>query len=186
MIAVAFDTETTGLVLPSAAPLHTQPRVIEVGGVKFDENGEIGRISQLINPLCKLDKKITEITGLKNKDLDNQPSFAEFAPALEKFFEGADFLICHNAAFDKSVLDYEFLRLGRGGKLPKETICTANEYAAILGFRPKLQDLYAKMCGVQLAQTHRALDDAMALYEILQAEGFLGIKKSQPRGFFLE
>lgn len=186
MIAVAFDTETTGLTLPSAAPLVAQPRVIEVGGVKFDEFGEIGRISQLIDPLCKIDKKITEITGLKNHDLKGKPSFAEFATELEKFFFGVDYLICHNASFDKAVLDYEFSRLGRAGALPTEVICTANEYEPVLGFRPRLVDLYLEVCGVPLPQTHRAMDDAVALYEILQVDGFLGIKKKERRGFFLE
>lgn len=185
MIFIMFDTETSGLTLPSVAPLDAQPHIIELGAVKCDEQKELARLSQLIHPPCKLDKKITEITGLKTADLKNAPTFAEFAPALAEFFAGADFLICHNAAFDLQVLKIELERAGVADfPIPNQVVCSANEYVHVLGYRPKMTDLYEHILHVPLAQTHRALDDAAALHELLRADGFLGLQKIKTKPAF--
>jgi len=51
-------------------------------------------------------------------------------------------------------------------------ICTVQEYHHLFGKRPKLTALYEHIIGRPLAQTHRALDDAMAVFEILDKDNF--------------
>jgi hypothetical protein len=41
-----------------------------------------------------------------------------------------------------------------------------------MGKRPRLINLYEYVMGRPLAQTHRALDDAMAVFEVLQKDKF--------------
>jgi hypothetical protein len=46
-----------------------------------------------------------------------------------------------------------------------------------MGKRPRLVELYERIIGRPLMQTHRALDDAMAVYEILLKDDFFGLIK---------
>jgi len=173
MKAIIFDTETTDLTLPSLAPLDKQPRIIEVGAIVVDETGIIAELSQLINPGMDIAEKITKITGITNADLVDQPTFAEVLPQLRDFFTGSDLLICHNAPFDSALLRYELERLAcEDFPWPSETICTVQEYLPLFGHRPKLTELYETVLLRPLAQTHRALDDVKALYEVLVADKF--------------
>lgn len=168
-----FDTETTGLTLPMRAPLEKQPHIIEVGVVLCDHNGVVlEEINRLVNPGCAVSERITEITGITNEMLAGQPSFADVLPALVAVFKQADVAIAHNASFDKTMFDLEMKRLGQEFPWPSEILCTVQEYTPADGKRPKLVDLYAAKLGKPLAQTHRALDDVMALHEVLVADSF--------------
>ena len=42
--------------------------------------------------------------GLRWKDLKDEPTFAELWPEIEDFLSGVDYLIAHNARFDRRVL----------------------------------------------------------------------------------
>ena len=174
MKAIIFDTETTGLLLPSSAPLEKQPRIIELGAILVStETGIIGELTQLINPEMEISAEITKITGITNEDLVGKPTFKEYLPTLRAFFDGADMLICHNAPFDSGMLRNDLKRAGCDDfPWPAETICTAQEYTPVVGKRPRLLQLYEIIMGKPLAQTHRALEDAMAVYEILDKDKF--------------
>ena len=173
MIAIIFDTETTGLLLPSSAPLEKQPRIIELGALKVDASGVINDLNQLLDPQQTITPVITKITGIKPEDLEGQPTFEEFLPQLKAFFEGADMLIAHNAPFDTGMLRNDLARAGcEDFPWPAEIVCTAQEYTPIIGHRPKLLTLYEQIIGVPLAQTHRALDDARAVHEVLVKDKF--------------
>lgn len=175
MIAVIFDTETTGLLLPSTAPLEKQPRIIEIGAVKVDLDTEevFDEVSQLINPECELDPKITKITGIKPEDLADKPTFVQVLPVLQRLFRGAEFLVCHNAPFDVGMLKNELRRAEVWDfPWPGHTVCTVAEYTHMFGRRPKLTELYERVLGEPLAQTHRALDDVKALHAVLTKDGY--------------
>ena len=174
MISIIFDTETTGLLLPSKAPLRKQPFIIELGAIAVDETGaELRELSQLLDPTLILDPKITKITGIQQSDLEGKPTFAEFLPQLREFFAGADALICHNAPFDVGMLKNELRRAEcEDFPWPKQTVCTVQEYVHLFGRRAKLTELYERVIGRPLAQTHRALDDVRALRDILVGDRF--------------
>jgi DNA polymerase III epsilon subunit-like protein len=171
--AIIFDTETTGLLLPNRAPLEKQPRIIELGALKIDHTGEIGSISQLINPDVEISPTITKITGITQEQLTGMPSFVDFLPQLKEFFTGVDTLIAHNCPFDAGMLTNELLRAGcEDFPWPPEKICTVQEYLPLFGHRPKLTKLYEKIMGEPLMQTHRALDDVMAVHAVLIKDNF--------------
>ncbi len=173
MRAIIFDTETTGLLLPSSADVSKQPKIIELGAIVVDETGVVAELSQLLNPNEEISAQITKITGIKNEDLVGKPTFSEYLPQLKAFFEGATMLICHNAPFDSGMLKNDLLRAGCEDFVwPETTICTVQEYTPMFGRRPKLTQLYEKVVGKPLAQTHRALDDVLALYEVLKTDNF--------------
>jgi DNA polymerase III alpha subunit (gram-positive type) len=93
---------------------------------------------------------------------------------VKEAFVGAENLYIHNAPFDVAMIQYELERMQVDDfPWPKNIICTANEYKHIFGFVPRMVDLYERIVGHPLAQTHRAQDDVDALAEILLKEGLL-------------
>jgi DNA polymerase III epsilon subunit-like protein len=168
------DTETTGLTLAELAGIDKQPRIIELGVVITDGKQVLDKHNWLINPgNLPLDPVITKITGIKTEQLEHEHSFCELLDEIKAVFEDVDIFIAHNAPFDTSLIRFDLERCEcLDFPWPPEIICTAQEYTPLFGKRPTMKALYEHIIGKPLAQTHRAMDDAMALYEILIADSF--------------
>ena len=175
MKLLVFDTETTGLTLPSTAPLEKQPKVIELGLVVLDGLEEIFSGNWLVNPGELISAEITKITGITNDQLVGMPSFAEVWEEASGHFVQADGVLAHNLPFDKSLVDFECRRITEAPFLfwPSVQICSVQEYVHVFGRRPKLKDLYEQYTFKKLEQTHRALDDVRALVEAIRASGLV-------------
>lgn len=172
MRAVIIDFETTGLLKPHSCGVEHQPRAIEVGCVVIEGGKIIHTMTSLINPTVPLEPIITKITGLTDDALANAPLFTDILPGLIEVFVGADAFIAHNAPFDQGILQWELVRAEVDDfPWPANIICTAQEYTHMFGFRPKMLQLYERVIGRPLAQTHRALEDAEALAEIVIKTG---------------
>lgn len=181
MIAIVFDTETTGLLKPKTAPLEQQPKIIELAFIMVDNSGAIlSEHEWLIHPGEEVTAEITKITGIKNEDLEGKPRFAEVVSEIAEAFKGADVLIAHNAPFDVGMLTNDLARLPEPFEFPwpKQTVCSVQEFYHELGRRMKLTELYKRKTGKDLAQTHRALDDVKALHEALVAAQFYSTLES--------
>jgi DNA polymerase III epsilon subunit-like protein len=173
MITAVFDTETTGLLLPSSVPIAKQPKVIELA-VALVEKGKVkARKTWLIQPECALTAEITRITGLTDEDLKGKPTFAKLFPEIKKTFAKADAVLAHNASFDLGMVNNDTLRaIQKPFPWPEICLCTVQEYKHLFGFNPSLKVLYERILGKPLAQTHRAMDDVNALLEILFHDGY--------------
>lgn len=165
---VLLDFETTGLILPSSSDLALQPRIIEVGALKVDDDMRVvGEISELIDPQQMISDEITKITGITQSELNGKRKVEELIPELAEFFVGVHTLVAHNLAFDRDMLYFELLRTGweRRFPFPPNQVCTVDSTMHIKGRRMKLTELYQHTQNKPLAQTHRALDDVKALFE---------------------
>ena len=165
---VLLDFETTGLILPSSSDLALQPRIIEIGALKVDDNLQVvEELSELIDPGQIISDEITKITGIKNQDLSGKRTVEQLIPELAEFFVGVKTLVAHNLAFDRDMLYFELLRTGweRRFPFPPNQVCTVDSTMHIKGRRMKLTELYQHTQNKPLAQTHRALDDVRALLE---------------------
>ena len=175
-----WDTETTGLTLHPHSVIAKQPRIIEFGGVLMSlKNGCImEEISFFIHPVEAISEEITKITGITNAQLSTQPSFRERLPQLRAIFARVGGMVAHNLEFDRAVLGYELEREGvEDFPWPKNEFCTMSMYAPEWGRAPKLKEVYLHLLGKPLEQTHRALDDAMAMAEFIRSEKLWGIMK---------
>lgn len=91
---MALDFETSGAYKHSACAL---------GMVRIED----GRITNCFYSLIKPPSRqiwYTHIHGLRWSDLKDAPTFTELWPAIKIFMANAEFLIAHNAPFDRSVL----------------------------------------------------------------------------------
>lgn len=173
MKAIILDTETTGLLLPSTAPLEKQPRIVELGLVVVENGKLISEHNWLINPERPIPADATKVSGITDEMVADKPKFRELLAEIEEIFGGTEMLICHNAPFDTGMLKNELLMCSRTGfPWPAEIICTVQEFLPVFGKRPKLTKLYEHFMDVPLAQTHRANDDARAVFEILDKVKF--------------
>ena len=87
---VAIDIETTGL--------GRSARIIELGAVRMRHGRKVASFSQLVNPQIPIPAKVTQITGITDRDVYGAPSEAEAVRAFLDFV-GALPLVAHNAAF---------------------------------------------------------------------------------------
>lgn len=94
---VAIDFETADQKRDSACAL----------GIVVVDHGEIvDRCYKLIRPpRKKFNPFCQRVHGITWSDVADEPDFAELWPEFKPYFEGADFICAHNAAFDKSVLN---------------------------------------------------------------------------------
>lgn len=166
-MAIIFDTETTGLIQASIVRLEKQPKIIEFAAIKIDDKTleEVARLEFLCNPKEKLEKRITEITGLTDADLIDKKSFDYFYPKLVEFFFGEKYLFAHNISFDVGMLALELRRLERLTQFPfpPVQICTVVQTQKIQGYRLNLTKLHQYLFGVDFEEKHRAMGDVEAL-----------------------
>lgn len=170
---IIFDTETTGLTLHPDAAVRKQPRVIEFGAALLDPHtGEVVETwNTLVNPGEPLSPEIIKITGITDADLHDAPAFAAVLRPMRLMFAQANCVVAHNLPFDRAILRGELARLDVFDfPWPPRELCTVGLYKDEWGRNPKLTELYAAVMGKPLAQTHRALDDVMAVVEVFQKE----------------
>lgn len=164
-----MDFETTGLPKAPRAPARIQPRAIEFAAILFDATTrkEIADHVALINPQQPLETVITEITGIKDEDLADAPTFGQAWPDIEAFLRRADCLVAHNMAFDSFILAHELRMMGEAWTHWPPLICSVELFQPLWGRRMRLIELYQDVTGKEYEQTHRALDDVRALAEVL-------------------
>lgn len=175
-----YDTETSGLPVPSSAPLEKQPKIIDIAFVEIFAAEVPGTISYstgrefscIINPGEPLYEDTKRITGITEDDVRGQPSFPEVLPSIIEFVHGAHGLVAHNLPFDIGMLVNELKRCGAEHRFPypPSQLCTVANYHPVFGRRAKLTEVYKRVFDKELAQKHRALDDAKALAEIVIQE----------------
>lgn len=167
-----WDTETTGLLKPGISDLSQQPHIIELAvAILNPANVVLERHSWLIKPPIPISDEIVKITGLTNADLHDKPSFAEVLPEIERVWLGIRRSIAHNAPFDQGMLVNELTRIGKQHAFPYAPlqVCTVQVASDLyFGRRARMIELYKRVTGRDLAQTHRAMDDVDALVEIVQ------------------
>jgi DNA polymerase-3 subunit epsilon len=155
-----FDTETTGLE-PSSGD-----EIVSIGAVRI-VNGRLlehEAFEQLIDPRRPMSARASEITGIDDTMLDNQPAIDKVLPAFRAFCEDT-VLVAHNAAFDM-----RFLHLKEevtGVRFTQPVLDTLLLSAVI---NPQLDshalEAIAERMGVNPIGRHTALGDAIMTGEI--------------------
>ena len=102
---VVFDLETTGLDIIA-------DRIIQLSYIKVTPEETEIRGNHLINPERTIPAFVTDLTGISDENVANQPTFKEIAPLLAENFKGCDFAGFNSNRFDVPILAEEFLRAG--------------------------------------------------------------------------
>ena len=158
-----FQFPTVFVDIETSGGSWKNSRVIEVAAIRY-ENGEVtDQFQTLINPGASIPYYITQITGLSDGDVALSPQFAEIAPELYEFMQGAVF-VAHNVRFDYSFLRAEFAACGFEFK-PK-LLCTVRLSRALYSNQKghSLQKLIERHA-IATDARHRAMADAQAILD---------------------
>lgn len=164
MLALLFDTETTGLIENHTLKIKHQPHMIEFYGCVADlKTGKVKKeLQHLIKPPIDIEPQITNITTIDNETVKDSPTIDKVALEIFKFIESGKIIIAHNASYDKEIIEIEAERLGHKVKFGR-LLCTVEQTISLKGFRMTLSDLHQFLFGETFAGAHRAKVDVMAL-----------------------
>jgi DNA polymerase-3 subunit epsilon len=154
-----IDVETTG----GSSYFH---RIIEIGALRIRDGEIIDRYSTLVNPRVPIPSFITSLTGITDRDVAGAPSFDEIKDDVLELFREAVF-VAHNAPFDYSFVKEEFRREGYTFAVPQ--LCSVRLSRVLYPqYRHHNLDEIISRFSIDCANRHRALDDAMVVWEFIQ------------------
>ena len=169
---IILDTETTGLD-------SRENRIIEIAAIKVVSSNSQLRISNRLDVLIKLpygtklDGKIIELTGITDEDLrtKGEESKEAFNQFVNMFKNEKILMIAYNAHFDLSFIYHSLVREGYESVLKQINMLDAlTIYKDRRSYPHKLMNaIDAYNLNNKVANSHRAIDDTMALYEVLKA-----------------
>lgn len=162
MRSLLLDTETTDLITNSLQPLERQPRIIEFFGLSLMELEEGGTLGFRCNPGIKIPEVVTNITGITDAMVADEPPFSTHAADVKRLIEAHDEVVAHNLSYDKAVIDIEMKRCGLTVDWP-ELICTVEQSIHYKGFRLSLAALYEFLFKENFTGAHRAETDVRAM-----------------------
>ena len=92
-----IDTETTGL---SAQ----RDYIVEISALKIRDEHIVDRFTSLVNPQIAIPKSATDIHGITNQMVANQPTIDKVLPAFLDFIDG-EILLGHNITYDLRMIN---------------------------------------------------------------------------------
>lgn len=168
---VAIDTETTGRE-------PGEHRIVEIGCVLFERGVVSERHSWLLNPERPIPEESSAVHGIKDADVEAQPTFAAVAAEVASVVKRG-VPLAYNAEFDQGFLHFEFQRLSSAEDAPgaKLGLERSTVWLDPLSWARELQKEHksralGEVCerlGIRLERAHRATDDAEAAGQVLAA-----------------
>jgi superfamily I DNA/RNA helicase len=156
---VTFDLETTGVDTGTA-------RILEIGAARVRGGQVVETFQQLVDPEAPIPEDASLIHGYRDADVQGKPTFTQAWPRFREFI-GNDILVAHNGRrFDLPVLARQVKDLG----LDSSGLAVFDTYPlarALVTGGASLGHL-ARTFSVELPQAHHALDDSVALANILR------------------
>jgi DNA polymerase-3 subunit epsilon len=160
---IAFlDVETTGLSVSA-------DRIVEMSILKVDPYGSQEQKTRRFNPGRPIASGATEVHGITDQDVADEPEFRQVAAGLRSYLEDCDIAGFGVSRFDLPLLEAEFKRarveFSREGRRVIDTMVIYHS------MEPRdLSAAYTRYTGKEIERPHAAGDDARAAAEILDAQ----------------
>jgi DNA polymerase III subunit epsilon len=159
---VFFDLETTGIDV-------VKDRIVEISLLKVSPDGKEETKTMRINPEMPIPPHVTEIHGISDEDVKNEPTFNTVAKDVAKYIEGCDLAGYNSNKFDIPLLAEEFLRVDVDFDMKKSRFVDVQVIFHKMEQRT-LSAAYKFYCQKNLDNAHSAEADTKATYEILKAQ----------------
>ena len=157
-----IDLETTGTNVAS-------DRIIEIAIIKvFPDKTTQSKVKR-INPGMPIPAGSTAIHGIKDEDVKDAPLFKQAAHELKQFMDNCDLAGYNSNRFDIPLLVEEFLRAEIEFDVSKRRFVDVQRIFHLMEKRT-LGAAYKFYCDKLLENAHCAEADALATYEILEAQ----------------
>lgn len=160
---IAFiDLETTGTNIST-------DRIVEIAIVKIMPEGTRLVKRKLINPQMPIPPASSAIHGITNEMVKDAPTFKQVANEVKQFLEHCDFGGYNSNRFDIPMLVEEFLRIGLDLSCEKRKMVDVQKVFHMMEQRT-LSAAYKFYCNKVLESAHSAEVDALATWEVLEAQ----------------
>lgn len=157
-----IDLETTGTNVAT-------DRIIEISVIKVMPDKSVINKTKRINPGIPIPAATTAIHGIKDEDVKDAPTFKQVANEYKQFLEHCDIAGYNSNRFDVPLLVEEFLRLDLNFDINSRRFVDVQKIFHLMEKRT-LGAAYKFYCDKDLTNAHSAEADAMATYEILEAQ----------------
>lgn len=155
---IVLDIETTGFKPESA-------RIIEIAAVKYSSDGEKDTFATLINPGTKIPRKIIELTGISQMEVDTAPTWEDIQADFVSFI-GNSLLVGHNI----KEFDIGFINYALGYVLPNQILDTLELARLFFPAFPNHRLSYLReTLEIDVTVSHRALADVHTTHRVLMA-----------------
>jgi len=157
-----FDLETTGTNI-------AKDRIVEIAILKVFPNHNKESFTLRVNPGVPIPKEVSEIHGIYDKDVADEPHFKDIAPKIFNFIKDSDLAGYNSNRFDIPLLAEEMLRaevdfdMKNAVKVDVQTIFHKKE-------KRTLEAAYKFYCDKDLTDAHTAEADTNATYEVLKSQ----------------
>lgn len=159
---VFFDLETTGVNV-------AKDRIVEISILKLHPDGKKEVKTRRVNPEMPIPKESSEIHGIYDEDVKDEPSFKAMAKSLAKFIGNSDLAGFNSNKFDVPLLVEEFLRVGVDFEIENRNLVDVQNIFHRMEQRT-LVAAYKFYCGKDLVDAHSAEADNTATYEVLESQ----------------
>jgi DNA polymerase III subunit epsilon len=159
---VFFDLETTGLN-PS------EDRIIEICCIKLHPDGKRDIKTRRVNPEKEISSEASEITGITDDDVKDEPTFKQMAKGIYNFFENCDISGYNIMRFDLRVLTEEFKRAGISFDASAHQLVDVQR----IFHKKEPRTLEAALrfyCKKDLEGAHAAENDVIATIDVLEGQ----------------
>lgn len=157
-----FDLETTGVNVAN-------DRIVEISVFKVYPNGNKESKTWLVNPGIPIPPETSEIHGITDEKVANEPTFKELAKTVYDMISDSDLAGYNSNKFDIPLLAEEFLRADIDFDMSKKKAVDVQNIFHRMEQRT-LTAAYKFYCGKDLTNAHSAEADTQATYEILEAQ----------------
>ena len=157
-----FDLETTGVDV-------AKDRIVEIAIFKVYPNGNKESKTWLVNPEMKIPFLSTQVHGITDEKVANEPTFKELSGQIYNMIKDSDLAGFNSDRFDIPLLAEELLRVGVDFDMKNRFSVDVQTIFHKMEERT-LSAAYKFYCGQLLENAHSAEADTMATYEILKAQ----------------
>ena len=159
---VFIDLETTGVNLST-------DRVVEIAIIKINPDRSKVSKQKILNPQMPIPKSSSAIHGITDEKVKDAPTFKQVANELKQFIDDADLSGYNSNRFDIPMLMEEFLRAGFTIDMTNRRMLDVQHIFHMMEKRT-LGAAYKFYCEKELHDAHSAEADAIATWEILEAQ----------------
>jgi DNA polymerase-3 subunit epsilon len=157
-----IDLETTGVNLSS-------DRIVEIAIVKIQTDGTRLIKRKLLNPEIPISAVSRDLHGISNEMVKDAPTFKQVANEIKQFLDNCDLAGYNSNRFDIPLLAEEFLRVGLEFDFNHRRLLDVQKIFHMMEQRT-LSAAYKFYCNKNLEGAHGAEVDAVATWEILEAQ----------------
>ena len=157
-----FDLETTGINISS-------DRIVEISILKVHPDGNKETLTKRCNPEIPIPLEASEVHGIYDVDVLDEPKFSEIAPEIYNFIKDCDLAGYNSNRFDVPLLMEEFLRVGLDIDFSQSKFVDVQTIFHKMEQRT-LSAAYKFYCDKDLTDAHSAEADTKATFEVLESQ----------------